>query len=682
MKQRTLYPMIKWALFESGHSGKSGTYRFQTKRMIGALGALLLAIWLLPGVARAVCGGGNFSDFCSSQFGLTGTLSAVGSPTSSSFPAVDQSQLPSAGALFYADYKALEAEARSLLQRNLTFRQDISPYRGSANFDELVRKFDTNSGFSALYDDPDPTINQMTLQQRIDLADAELRRARDLYAFLAVYAPETRLRADNGTDSVPGANYKDDLCANAEEPNPADPQNSGQVLNPVIDWCNFGARLRQSVREAANLRMLFAQQFMVDALSLQFSSKLLGGETMVRQEVAKFEAARNQYDLAETGLTEALAIRVGSGCLVSDFFDQSEWALLSRIAENRVLAQHHIALRYSYLDITNPENVAQAQAKAEDAYRAAATEGYINLVGMAGVASKAPAESCAKGSRPDGTLVAGLALNMVETQRRVSEMSDGRNVYGFDVNFTPARPYFQEGQSQGLWNEAMSLAQEAQRVAEEVELSNRIFDQNQAQLLASVKEIQTTLDIEVSNDLSCGRVAGDTNDEAFFACAYGQIDELNRCAELVRTPPEQNLFEQCMARTENGVPVINGGSTAQQTLQDLRAAYLEQYSILKRAENITKRIQLSNDRNATVTKWLLTAGTAQTVADVAGATMDMIGVVSGADNYVWQYIGFGVGGANIAAQATAGALSTAADVEIANAENQEQIENMLLDQSE
>jgi hypothetical protein len=67
------------------------------------------------------------------------------------------------------------------------FRADISPYRPNNNFNKLVRQFDINSGFSAPYDDPAPTIPAMTLQQRIDLADADLRQARDVYAFLAVY---------------------------------------------------------------------------------------------------------------------------------------------------------------------------------------------------------------------------------------------------------------------------------------------------------------------------------------------------------------------------------------------------------------------------------------------------------------------------------------------------------------
>ncbi|MEZ4681281.1 MAG: hypothetical protein R2932_44410 [Caldilineaceae bacterium] len=84
----------------------------------------------------------------------------------------------------------------------MKFPPGYLPYRQNNNFNKLVRQFDVNSGFAAVYDDPDQTIPAMSLQERIDLGERELRQARDLYAYLAVYAPEARMRADNGTDSV------------------------------------------------------------------------------------------------------------------------------------------------------------------------------------------------------------------------------------------------------------------------------------------------------------------------------------------------------------------------------------------------------------------------------------------------------------------------------------------------
>ena len=96
---------------------------------------------------------------------------------------------------------------------------------------------------------PIPTrhLGGSSLQQRINIADADLLRARDIYGVLAVYAPEARFRLDDGANQgSPGANYKNSLCAKPENPDPPDPTHSGQVLDPVIDWCNFPARLRQA----------------------------------------------------------------------------------------------------------------------------------------------------------------------------------------------------------------------------------------------------------------------------------------------------------------------------------------------------------------------------------------------------------------------------------------------------
>ncbi len=579
-------------------------------RLLGGLLALLLTLLLMARIAQAACGGGNFSDFCSSNFGLTGNLSAVGSPTSNNFPAVDNSQLPMAGALFYADYKALEAQARGLLERNLKFRQDISPYRTNNNFNKLVRQFDVNSGFAVVYDDPDPIITSMTLQQRIDLADADLRQARDLYAYLAVYAPEARMRNDNGTDSVPGANYKEQLCAQAENPNPPDPAKSGQVLEPVIDWCNFQARLRQSVREAAYLRMIFAQQFMVDALGLHFSAgALLGGETFVRQEVAKLDAAKHQFDLTEQALREPLNHSLGSGCLVSDFYTQAEWALLSRAVQGQEVAQHHIATRLSYLDIKQDSDIPKAQAAAQDTYRTAATTGYLNMVSLAGTAAVgASSGGCAAaGTRPDGALVAEMALNLIDTREKAREMRDGRNIFGLDVRFTPARPYHTAFGStdKGLWEQAKEAADLALQIQQQTENAERIFDLNQAELVKAVLAINNKVDNEIQIEAGCdlqGFLNEPDPDAAWYTCIADMIEHTQEC------DPTANTFDACMARTTDGLPVAVDCSNClilvsdmRTARQDLRVAWLGVEAAILKRDNLIKRSDTETMRNTKVT---------------------------------------------------------------------------------
>jgi len=67
----------------------------------------------------------------------------------------------------------------------------------------------------------------------------------------------------------------------------------------------------------------------------------------VRREIAKLRAAENQYELVEAGIAEALDRPLGSGCLVSDFFTQTEWSLLVEAAASKETAQHHIVIRQS-----------------------------------------------------------------------------------------------------------------------------------------------------------------------------------------------------------------------------------------------------------------------------------------------------------------------------------------------
>jgi hypothetical protein len=569
----------------------------------------LLMPFLVYRLAQAACGSGDLSDFCSDKFGLVGNLSAVGSATSNSLPAVEESQLPSAGALFYADYKALETEARTLLERNLKFRQDISPYRQNNSFNQLVRQFDVNSGFAAVYDDPAPEITSMSLQQRIDLADEQLRQARNLYAYLAVYAPEARLRADTGTDSVPGANYKDVLCAQAENPNPPDPARSGQVLDPVIDWCNFPARLRQSVREAAYLRMIFAQQFMVDALGMHFSAgALIGGENFVRQEVAKLEAARHQFALAEQGLREALDHSLGSGCLVSDFYTQAEWALLSRAAQGQEVAQHHIATRLSYLDIKQDSDIPKAQAAAQEVYRSASTEGYLKMVSLAGAAViGASSGGCAAaGTRPDGALVAEMALNLLDTREKARELRDGRNIFGLDVRFTPARPFHTAFGStdKGLWEQAKEAADLALQIQQQTENAERVFDLNQQELAKSILAINNKVDNEIQIEAGCDLQAflnEPDPDAAWYACIDDMIKHTLEC------DPTADTFDACMDRTTDGLPPNPNGSNwlilvsdMRTARQDLRIAWLGVEAAIQKRDNILKRKELEENRNVQV----------------------------------------------------------------------------------
>lgn len=655
--------------------------------------------------AQSLCPSNSQQDFCSDVYWLMGNLSPISGRSSSpdaENPAVEKPILPSAGALIYTDFKEIENRARGLLAKALRLRESISPYKANNDFDTHLRNLDFKAGWeNQPYGGTKPGYESATtFAQLVTQIEADLTEARDLYAFLTVFAPEAKFRADgaynnNGAASFCGATDK-------EDPNPQSDPTKPTVLPPVIDWCNFRARLRQSVREVVNVRMLVGQEFMVDALGVNFSANMVGGEEMVRNEVAQLRAARYQFERAEAFLADGLKRAVGNGCLVSDFYTQAEWSLLTQAAAHQGNTQYHIATRESYLNVGNAQSVAQVQIVAQQTLRQSANDSHIKLVGLVGLGAPV-AQQCQIGERPDGAVVAELALSQLETRHRSQEMAAGLNIFGFDVSMTPDHPYnsssprncetLAEGDL-GLWDLAWCIAEEAEDLQAREENKTRAFDTSQEKLNAAIDKIRQDLDQKIFVVAGCTHTG---DDAAFFACTQKQIDEAEECWRLAAIdaavdatkldpPAKYPNFETCM------IPVTNGGQIYERTdaytaLSKLRSDYFAYQAIKKSAENINEQIQNSNDANATVTKWLGIAGGEETAARVSQAALDAVACIDFAGVDFLKEIKSAaacsiVGGANIALQAVAGAYSTAADVEMANADTTKEIKNLLLQMSE
>ena len=620
--------------------------RLQTTHGLVVSGVLAVGLGLAFAALQLVhasCGPANQSDRCSASYGVDGNISTVNvvtSNTAPSAPVVDQAQIFPAGPLLYTDYKALEAESRDLLDRSVKFRQDISPYRQTNSFNKLVRQFDVNAGFSEPYDDPSSAIVTMTLQQRIDLADADLLRARNIYAVLAVYAPEARMRTDGDFITATPPGFSAPLCGaiSKENPSPADPQFTGQVLDPVVDWCDFPSRLRQAVREAAYLRMIFGQQFMVDALGLNFGSNLLGGEVFVQQEVAKLDAARNQFDLAQRELSQALGFRLGSGCYLSDFYTQAEWSLFSQAIDLRMTAQHQIGVRQSYLGITQPSDVSKAQKTAQATFHQSAAEGYVQMLGLSNPKPLHPPEntSCAaKGVPPDSTAAAEIARNVIDTVEKANEMRAGRNVYGFDLRFTPARTYRTAFGSTdtGLLEQATTAASAAKVTQTDAQTAGRAFDLNQQDLQKAILATNNKVDNEIQIEAGCDLKDFSTNanpDQAWYACIDAMIKNTTECN------PTQDSFDACMNRTTDGLPVKADCSNClvlvsdmRTSRQDLRVAWLGVKAAMIKRDNIVKRANTETMRNTKVKSAIFTSAQTNSALEAIIAAAQFMDVDSG-----------------------------------------------------
>ena len=337
-------------------------------------------------------------------------------------------------------------------------------------------------------------------------------------------------------------------------------------------------------------------------------------------------------------------------------------------------------MRQSYLGIITVSDVPIARANAKSTYRAAATDGHIKLIGLAGVGAGQPTGvGCARGQRPDGLLVAEMAANMLKTREEARHLAENRNVFGFDVTFTPARPYLTSPNSgdRGLWQEANDLADFAKQLQNDEVANTRAFDTSQEKLIAAVEGIRGGINKEISAASGCALPgAGAGEDEKFFACAEQQTKELDACLDLIKSevlPVGGSAFDTCLDR-----PVIKK-SDAERGLRDLRGVWLQEKGILIKIDNLNKRVQLANDRNATVKIWMGLAGGAQTAAEVAQVVADGIEVTTGVA------AGTTVKPGNVVAgvlTGLAGAMSTSADIKMEDAANHQETENLLLDMVE
>ncbi len=123
----------------------------------------------------------------------------------------------------YLDLKYVEQAAREKLKCGLDVREALSPYKGNVAFETYVKQFDYEAGWgnpAPELDRPPCLGNTASLIDVIDAADQSLHDARDLYAYLAVFAPEHRFRADDVYISDTPAGYDAPLCSATDKEGP------------------------------------------------------------------------------------------------------------------------------------------------------------------------------------------------------------------------------------------------------------------------------------------------------------------------------------------------------------------------------------------------------------------------------------------------------------------------------
>ncbi|HHY54489.1 MAG TPA: hypothetical protein GYA08_03540, partial [Chloroflexi bacterium] len=236
------------------------------------------------------------------------------------------------------------------------------------------------------------------------------------------------------------------------------------------------------------------------------------------------------------------------------------------------------------------------------------------------------------GARPDSALVTELALNLLDTRTKARELREGRNIFGLDVRFVPARPYHTAFGStdKGLWEQAQEAANLALQLQQQTENAERIFDLNQQELAKSMLAINNTIDNEIQIEVGCdlqGFLNEPDPDAAWYACIDDMIKHTLEC------DPTSNTFDACMNRTTDGLPPDPNGSNwlilvsdMRMVRQDLRTAWLGVEAAILKRDNLIKRADTETMRNTKVRSEIYTGAQANSGFEAAIAAAQFVQV--------------------------------------------------------
>ena len=248
-------------------------------------------------------------------------------------------------------------------------------------------------------------------------------------------------------------------------------------------------------------------------------------------------------------------------------------------------------------------------------------------------------------------------------------MAQGRNVFGFDITFTPTRPYSTGADScgatnKGLWLQAKCAADIALDLQKQGETAKRDFDLNQQTLITEINGLNAGLNKDIGNDSGCSLQG---NDAAFFACATAQIDLVSECN------PANASFDACLNKPQ----ILNSNLKAAR--RNMRSAWLELEKAQTIHDNKTERMSTEKLRNTKVKSEMLTGTKEASAFEAAIAAANCCAITAGVPPEYQVNPGAFVEAALRPGQML---VQNAHDMSIEDANSEAAVRNLFLDQAE
>lgn|GEM_PF-2059850 len=295
--------------------------------------------------------------------------------------------------------------------------------------------------------------------------------------------------------------------------------------------------LLDTVKALANMYLMIADEFLVDALEWRFSEGTVGADPMLDQQIELLEKARIYYERAVEAFVSGFSPAVGTNIYISDYFDDSVYSLFNLSVERLGLALREKSSR-QLVRLMAPDPMQQWSDAWRQATETLKSDTVSTYLATAAIAQKRGAGFDDAG---EGSTLIG-ALNALRKQGNI--YNQRLNPLGYDNRYVPALNF------DNLYALATGNLSAANAAKAQFENEKRLFDANREALDAQLGSLRSQYMANLGAFTGCPIPANpDHPDERlqFIICAGEAggdlfdcrldmgVDEFNSCVNNVKT---------------------------------------------------------------------------------------------------------------------------------------------------
>lgn len=348
-------------------------------------------------------------------------------------------------------------------------------------------------------------------------------------------------------------------------------------LKEAIDYfaylvkCNYEgdalARLGEAVRQLVTTYMVFADEFLIDALDFRFSAAVPNMDAYLDEQIEQLGKAMSYYQEGSDAFISTWIEPIGwSNQIIGELFGQDEWDAFSLLYQrlSTAVREHGVT-----------ERVRLHRTK-EEIMQDLATQISALFVQSAAMSKTLGEQFSEYGG--DHILI---ALNVLEKQ--LHNMKEGLNPLGYDDRYVPLNDF------DDLYGLAQSLKDSCVTLESQVQQEQRDYDYIQDKITEQQNSLYTSYASQLADLTGCPLPDDPENQtqlDEFALCVECAGGDLYDCSDDL----DPDAFEACVLLKDTAIGILGA------KYRQIKDADLSLKHAQLRLENLGKQIENENTR--------------------------------------------------------------------------------------